>query len=209
MNNCGKKVLDQIIKVTVANSKFKEVDITENVSEGLKKKKQGLFQNEVDYRILFPDFTPPISETNNSTKYRADLVGFSDGGLSLIELKIYDEEKRNKNNWGVLYYLNKDRLKIEAAVKANKNNLNGIGAIVIAIKNTTFKKNNDQINLMIDMAGTLKKGERYPSIKNSNYFSILDALVGYTNKDSNISWAFENIRKGKTAFLVGWVKLEL
>jgi len=207
LNNCGQRVIEQLFRVTKNNPDFKEVPITEKVSEILKKKKEGLFQNEVDYKVLFPEFCPPDHEENSRDKYRGDLVGFSGGGFSLIEFKIYDELKRNKNNWGVFWYFNHDRLKIESALEANSNNLNGIGSIVFALRNTDFVINQDQVSLMVNKFGTLKPGQSYPSIKNSNYYSILLAYKEYCRNESKYSWDFEIVKKGNIAFLVGWISL--
>jgi len=208
MNNCGEKVVDQLIKVTTNNPDFKEVPITEEVSEILKKKKEGLFQNEVDYKVLFPAFMPPQDEGNSKDRYRGDLVGFSNGGFSLIEFKIYDENRKNKNNWGVFWYFNQDRLKIESARKANNKKLYGTGAIVFAVRNTDFKTNEDQVKLMAVKFGTLQSNERYPGIKNANYYSILEAYKEYCMKNSSFPWKFDEIiKKDNVAFLVGRIEL--
>ena len=64
------KVIEEIIKVTAsAGPDDIEVNITQIVAENMKKKKTRLFQNEIDYRILFPNFDPTSHEGKSSQKF--------------------------------------------------------------------------------------------------------------------------------------------
>ena len=203
------KVIEEIIKVTAsAGPDDIEVNITQIVAENMKKKKTGLFQNEIDYRILFPNFDPTSHEGKSSQKFRADLVGFDSTGFSFVEFKMFDENKiKKKNIWGVFWLSYLDLLKLEAAVLSNVNNLEGTAAIIFAIRNTDFQERNNQSAKMVEVF--LKDNfDKKPSIKGATYFPILSALKEYSKKKNKFQWIFEIKKKKNVAFLVGKLDLQ-
>ncbi len=193
-------VYRELISATMANPDALETTITEAAAVRLKKMKFGLFQNEVDYRLLLPSFTPP-EEVGESTKnFRADLVGYTQSGFVLTEFKIYDELKRNKNPWGVLYYLDLDRLKLESAVKANSRGLEGVVCTVSAVRNTDFAPHPDQVATMIDCYHS--KG-RNQGIRDSRFYPILEVAEMTGTQFSQFDWSYQVFKRKNVAFLVG------
>jgi hypothetical protein len=199
----------ELIRVTCANRGLLETEITTNVANNLKEKKLGLFQNEVDYRVLLPDFKPNKNGILEKTKFRLDLAGYTATGFTLCEFKKYDEKKRDKNPWGVLFYFDQDRLKLEHAIFTNKENttnpLHGKALLVCSVINTDFNANTSQIALMVDQ---FQKNNPNPPIRKSNYYSILESFEK-TSKERNPTWQFEivKMKKEKVAFLIGSIDL--
>ncbi|CAA9890557.1 hypothetical protein METHB2_240030 [Candidatus Methylobacter favarea] len=208
MNHC-KLIVEEIIATTLKFKNMKEVEITQKVSSQLKDKKIGLFQNEVDYRVLLPEFTP-----DDGHNCRGDLVGFSHGRFVLAEYKIYDENLINKNPWGVFYYFMRDRLKLESAIRYNSQNLPGHVMQICVIRNTDCVENDVQNDVQIELIlehfkisnhfKMLKNDQRvkYPSLKGAKYLPILQAFKKFPSESTH-AWEYSFKSRGSTAFLIG------
>jgi hypothetical protein len=196
-------VCRELINSTLANPTALETTITEAAAVGLKKQKFGQFQNEVDYRLLLPVFSPPESVGEATKRFRADLIGYTQSGFVLSEFKILDELKRNKNPWGVLYFLDLDRLKLEAAVKANSCGLSGAVCTVVAVRNTDFSAHPDQVNAMIDRYSDPQSKGRCPAIRNSRCYPILEIAMTTGTRYSDYNWSYRTFHRKNVDFLVG------
>ncbi len=205
MHDQFKAVYQELIRATLANPDANETTITEVAALGLKKRKFGLFQNDVDYRLLLPDFLPPEGVGLSTRNFRANLVGYTRHGFVLLEYRIYDELLRhNKNPWGILYYFDLDRKKLESAIEANAVKHQGIVCSVFAVRNTDFEEHPAQVSTMVESWGM---PGRNPPIKNSRYYPILHAMKGASAKLSKYGWHYELVKKDRIAFLVGTASL--
>jgi hypothetical protein len=205
MHSSCRIVTEKIMAVTDANPGSKELGITERVAEELKRNKTGMFQSEVDYRIIFPGFVTPSDLPARSVRLRADLAGFSSGKLVLMEYKLYDERIRTSSPWKVLFYLLRDRLKLESVITANRDCLPGFVIQACAVKNTDFQEGEEQTRIMSD--GFVDP--RAKSIRNARYYPILPAFAAYSKRESPVAWSFEIARSGSTAYLFGVASLQV
>jgi hypothetical protein len=200
MTNTMLHIRKALIRTTVSEPKHKEVPITSMVAEILKQKKLGLFQNELDYRVFFPHFKP---DGNDAGRYRVDLAGFTWEGLVLTEFKLYDENIKTMNPWGVLHHICRDMEKLEAVARSNNGKQPGAVQIIVAVRNTDKKENFDQIKCMNDQ-WEMPQGRR-PRIKDSNYFSILKAFDYrlQSERKDKLKWKSEwhSESKMRTSFL--------
>src|SRR5437868_6923064 len=94
-----KRIVRELQAAVRRKPTLNETGVTQRVARHFKESKSGLFQNEVDYRIFWPEFRPadPVKRS------RLDLAGFMAGELLVVEVKVYDEKIKTKNPWGVLY----------------------------------------------------------------------------------------------------------
>lgn len=185
-----------IIAETLQNPKALEVKITGAVSETMKRRRAGLFQNEVDYRILAPGFEPPENDCHAKSAYRADLVGYSKSGFTVAEFKIYDEEKRTKNPWGVLHFLQRDIEKLDKLAKT-KRKLWGNLISIVAIRNADFDPGEEQQKTML---GYGKSKSKKPLLRGFRYYPVLFVLA--KELERRAEWDVEIKKKGGTAFLI-------
>jgi hypothetical protein len=196
-----KTLVNELVRVSVDKPELQEVAITEEVAHRLKRKKTGMFQNEVDYRILFPRFTPPEDIPAKAQRLRADLAGFAAGKLILTEFKLYNENIRTSNHWKVLFYLLRDRVKLESAIRANENGIPGFVIQACAVQNTDFTEHREQTSIMSN--GFVQENGKAKSISNTRYFPILPAFANWTREISTFDWDFQIVRKATTAVLIG------
>lgn len=207
MHDEAAKIRDAIIQATVAQYDLKEVGITQLVAERLKRQKRGLFQNEVDYRILMPHFRPPADGTRDASRFRADLAAFTHGGLILTEFKIADERRRTMNPWGVLHWLCRDMRKLETAAHQNRGRLRGVVQFVVAVRNSSHERNPGQVRLMMEHWGGAASNSRLPSVWNADYFSVLEVFRRYVQSEGTRGWKTAAERRGQTAFLSGVLRI--
>jgi hypothetical protein len=195
------EVRNSIVKTTIKYPNAQEVEITMRVAEDLKRKKQGLFQNEVDYRILFPNFKPLPDSGTKEGRYRVDLVGFTANRFIFTEFKIWDENRRTKNPWGVFHFLRRDLRKLEAAVRQNKGRVNGAVQLLVALRNSDKIKDVAQIDLMWPYCrdnGTIHG--RKPRTHCGNYFSVVEVFHKYI-REREMPWQSTAFSKSGTYFL--------
>lgn len=163
-----------------------ETTITKDACEDLKSNcKKGLFQNEVDYRVIFPDFAGRNITADLSHRYRADIISFISGRVYILEYKKFDETNRNRNMWGVLWLLDEDRKKLEQAIEQNILNING-EVIQIACVMNPQKVNEAHVAKMVERWLQESCGNRCPRIMNGNYSSVLHAYKEYVEEDEDV-----------------------
>ena len=201
-------VAKALIDAVIANPTLNEVGITHAVAQEVKRAKTGLFQNEVDYRVLFPRFRPPTSNVSGGDRWRADLVGFTRGEFVLTEFKVYDEELRNKNPWGVLHFLWRDVEKLEASVRQNHLALSGVAQFIFVVRNSGHMANIEQIRVMLDH---WRQGgrQRHPGIKGANYLSVLEVLRRLVKSHGHVSWNISSGNRANVAFVTGVTPLRV
>jgi hypothetical protein len=192
----NKVLIDSVIAETLRQPTSNEVDITAAVAITMKQKRAGLFQNEVDYRILAPSFKSLENDCHASSAYRADLVGYSKSGFTVAEFKIYDEHKRTKNPWGVLHFLRRDVAKLDALAKS-PNRLWGDLYSIIAIRNTDFDPGYEQQKSMLR---AVESKDKKPQLRGFRYYPILLVLETFLKR--KVKWDVEIVTKNETAFLI-------
>lgn len=206
-------VAKELIAATLSMPRTLEVVISARVAETLKRKKHGLFQNEVNYNSLFPSFKPSTHSDAVTTRdrYMADLVGFTNGGFVLTEFKLYDERKiETSRPWAALYSFCQDRRKLEAAIKVNQHRHPGVAQLVFAIRNSEHVKDEAGAKVMAEAflkPEAERNKSRLPSVPNHTLFRVLDAFRFHAQKDAAVKWRFSLVKKGTTAFLIGSTSL--
>ncbi len=185
-----------IIAETLQKPTALEVKITGAVSKTMKQRRAGLFQNEVDYRILVPDFESLENDCHAKKSYRADLVGYSKSGFTVAEFKIYDEEKRTKNPWGVIHFLRRDIARLNKLAETN-HKLWGDLIFIVAIRNADFDRGEEQQELMRSYG---KSKSKKPPLRKFRYYPVL--LILDKELRDNATWNVELKKRGGTAFLI-------
>jgi hypothetical protein len=191
-----------LVKQSLSEQEQSEVDITQTVCRHLKENKRfGLVQNEVNYKILFPDFRVG-DDPHASDSYRADLTAFTRDGFLLTEFKIYDEQKTRKGVWGVAHYLHRDISKLERAIDSNIDKHKGFVQFLFAVRNAK-PRNDKQIATMKGFEKKPSGNEKRPNTSKGNFHSVL-VLINEYLASSKPQWRTELVEKGNTAFLHGF-----
>ena len=192
-------IIKNLIKETLNRENNFEIDVTRRAVVNLKKTRLGIFQNEVDYRFLLPEYKP----LKTNSRSAVDLLGFIHGGFCLVEFKLFDETKpKSYHHWSALYHLKSDIEKLENA--ANGARINSSYPIkflfVFAIRNSKRILNKDQLEKAIE-SYTNNQGKN-PRVSNFNQYTVLKSIE-YLRDELWPNWDFQFLHKKEDSFLIG------